>query len=235
MDEHDPGSRIALALDVGDLDTARRLVEQTREHIGVFKVGLELFTAVGPPAVEIVLNAGAKCFLDLKIHDIPATMGRSVARARALGIDYLTVHSAAGREALAEANRSAGSMRLLAVTILTSLDEASLGEIGFVDGPKPSVTRLAQLAWEAGLRGFVASAHECAALRTSLGDDAFLVTPGIRPAGTVTGDQKRVMTPESAIAEGSNLLVVGRPIRDANDPAAAALALAREVGLALRR
>ena len=235
MDEHDLASRIALALDVSDLDAARRLIEQTREHISVFKIGLELFTAIGPPAVEVVLNAGAKCFLDLKIHDIPATTGRSVSRAAEMGVDYLTVHTAAGSEALEAANQSAGSMQLLAVTILTSLDETSLRGIGVVDGPKPSVTRLAILGWDAGLRGFVTSAHECAALRASLGDDAFLVTPGIRPAGATAGDQKRVMTPELAIAAGSNMLVVGRPIRDASDPTAAASALAREVGLALRR
>jgi len=235
MDEHDLASRIALALDVSDLDAARRLIEQTREHISVFKIGLELFTAIGPPAVEVVLNAGAKCFLDLKIHDIPATTGRSVSRAAEMGVEYLTVHTAAGSEALEAANQSAGSMQLLAVTILTSLDETSLRGIGFVDGPKPSATRLARLGWDAGLRGFVTSAHECAALRASLGDDAFLVTPGIRPAGATAGDQKRVMTPELAIAAGSNMLVVGRPIRDASDPTAAASALAREVGLALRR
>ena len=235
MDEHDLASRIALALDVSDLDAARRLIEQTREHISVFKIGLELFTAIGPPAVEVVLNAGAKCFLDLKIHDIPATTGRTVSRAAEMGVDYLTVHTAAGSEALEAANQSAGSMQLLAVTILTSLDETSLRGIGFVDGPKPSATRLARLGWDAGLRGFVTSAHECAALRASLGDDAFLVTPGIRPAGATVGDQKRVMTPELAIAAGSNMLVVGRPIRDASDPTAAASALAREVGLALRR
>lgn len=235
MAEHDAASRIALALDVPDLESARRLVEQTREHIGVFKVGLELFTAVGPSAVEVVLNAEARCFLDLKMHDIPATMGRSVARAAAMGVDYLTVHGSAGRDALAAAKQSAGSMHLLAVTILTSLEERSLREIGFVDGPSPSATRLAKLAWDAGLHGFVTSAHECAALRASLGDDAFLVTPGIRPAGAEDNDQKRVMTPASAIASGSNMLVVGRPIRDATDVRAAASALAREVGLALRR
>ena len=235
MDEHDLASRIALALDVSDLDTARRLIEQTREHIGVFKIGLELFTAIGPRAIEVVLNAGAECFLDLKIHDIPATTGRSVSRAAEMGVDYLTVHTAAGSEALEAANQSAGSMQLLAVTVLTSLDQTSLREIGFVDGPKPSVTRLAKLGWDAGLRGFVTSAHECTALRASLGDDAFLVTPGTRPAGATTGDQKRVMTPELAIAAGSNMLVVGRPIRDASDPTAAASALTREVGLALRR
>ncbi len=235
MSEQDSASHIALALDVPDLEAATRLVDQTHEHIGVFKVGLELFTAVGPPAVEMVLQAGAKCFLDLKMHDIPATMGRSAARAAAMGVDYLTVHSSAGSEALAAANQSAGSMQLFAVTILTSLDEPSLQKIGFVDGPKPSVTRLARLAWDAGLRGFVTSPHECATLRASLGDDAFLVTPGIRQKDAATDDQKRIMTPTAAIASGSNMLVVGRLVRDATDTTAAASALAREVGLALRR
>ncbi len=235
MGEHDAASRITLALDVPNLETARQLVEQTREHIGVFKVGLELFTAVGPSAVEVVLNAQAKCFLDLKMHDIPATMGRSVAQAAALGVDYLTVHASAGRDALAAAHQSSGSMQLLAVTILTSLEERSLREIGFLDGPEPSATRLAELAWAAGLRGFVTSAHECASLRESLGDDAFLVTPGIRPTGANDDDQRRVMTPASALASGSDMLVVGRPIRDATDVREAASALAREVRLALRR
>jgi len=234
MAEQDSTSRIALALDVPDLEAARRLIEQTREHIGVFKVGLELFTAVGPPAVEIVLNAGAKCFLDLKMHDIPATMGRSVARAAAMGVDYLTVHGSAGTDALDAANQAAGSMQLLAVTILTSLDEPSLRGIGFVDGPTPSATRLARLAWDAGLRGFVTSAHECASLRASLGDDAFLVIPGIRPTGAAADDQRRVMTPAAAITSGADMLVVGRPIRDATDVTAAASALALEVGLAFR-
>lgn len=235
MAEQESASHIALALDVPDLEAARRLVDQTREHIGVFKIGLELFTAVGPPAVEVVLNTGAKCFLDLKMHDIPATMGRSAAQAAAMGVDYLTVHSSAGSEALVAANQSAGSMKLLAVTILTSLDEPSLRKIGFVDGLEPSVTRLAKLAWDAGLRGFVTSAHECAVLRASLGDDAFLVTPGIRPTDAAADDQERVTTPAAAIASGSDMLVVGRPIRDATDATAAASALARAVGLALRR
>jgi orotidine-5'-phosphate decarboxylase len=235
MAEQDLASHIALALDVPDLEAARRLVEQTRDHIGVFKVGLELFTGVGPPAVEVVLDAGAKCFLDLKMHDIPATMGRSAARAAAMGVDYLTVHGSAGKDALVAASESAGSMQLLAVTILTSLDEPSLRGIGFSDGVEPSVTRLAKLAWDAGLRGFVTSAHECAALRASLGDEAFLVTPGIRPTGAAADDQRRVMSPAAAIASGSNMLVVGRPIRDATDVIAAASALAQEVELALRR
>lgn len=235
MDENDSRSRIALALDVPDLDAAKALIEKTQEHVGTFKVGLELYTAVGPAAVEIVHAAGAKCFLDLKLHDIPATMGRSVAQAASMGVAYLTVHSVAGHESLHQASLNAASTRLLAVTVLTSLDASALDAIGLAGGPREAVDRLAKLAWGAGVRGFVTSAHECATLRATLGEDAFLVTPGIRPAGSDVGDQKRVMTPADAIAAGADLLVVGRPIRDATNPGEAAAEIARQVRLALPR
>ena len=233
MDENDSRSRIALALDVPDLDSAKALIEKTQEHVGTFKVGLELYTAVGPAAVEIVHAAGAQCFLDLKLHDIPATMGRSVAQAASMGVAYLTVHSLAGHESLLQASLNTASTRLLAVTVLTSLDSSALDAIGLAGGPRDAVDRLAKLAWAAGIRGFVTSAHECATLRATLGDDAFLVTPGIRPAGSDVGDQKRVMTPADAIAAGADLLVVGRPIRDASNPGEAAAEIARQVRLAL--
>lgn len=235
MNENDPGTRIALALDVPDLDAAKRLIAQTSEYIGVFKVGLELYTAVGPAAVEAVHAAGAKCFLDLKLHDIPATMGRSVARAAAMNIAYLTVHAIAGTESLRSAEQNAGTTQLLAVTVLTSLDAAALGQIGLEGGPGGAADRLAGLAWDAGVRGFVTSAHECAALRHALGPEAFLVTPGIRPAGADVGDQKRVMTPADAIRAGADLLVIGRPIRDASNPAGAASAIASQVAATLSR
>ena len=233
MDENDPASRIALALDVSDLETAKQLIEKTREHVGTFKVGLELYTAVGPAAIEAVHAAGSQCFLDLKLHDIPATMGRSVARAAAMGVAYLTVHGVAGLESLQQANRNAGSTRLLAVTVLTSLDAAALEAIGLIGGPRSAADRLAKLAWDAGIRGFVTSAHECASLRDELGEEAFLVTPGIRPTGSNIDDQKRVMTPADAIEAGADLLVVGRPIRNASDPAKAAADIAHQVQLAL--
>ena len=233
MDENDPGSRIALALDVPDLDEAKQLIDETRAHVGTFKVGLELFTAVGPAAIEAVHAAGASCFLDLKLHDIPATMGRSVARAAAMGVAYLTVHAAAGTESLRAAADSAGSTRLLAVTVLTSLDAAALRAIGLEGGPRGAVDRLAKLSWQAGVRGFVTSAQECAGLRSALGSEAFLVTPGIRPARADVGDQKRVMTPADAIGAGADLLVIGRPIRDAIDRSEAAAGIAREIALAL--
>lgn len=233
MDDNDPRSRIALALDVPNLDAAKALIEKTHEHVGTFKVGLELFTAVGPAAVDAVQSAGAKCFLDLKLHDIPATMGRSVASASSMGVAYLTVHAVAGSESLHQASVSAGSTRLLAVTVLTSLDAPALEAIGLSGGPRNAANRLARLAWDAGVRGLVASAHECAGLRAMFGQDAFLVTPGIRPAGSDLGDQKRVTTPAEAIIAGADLLVIGRPVRDANDPGAAAADIVRQVRLAL--
>jgi len=160
-------------------------------------------------------------------------MGRSVARAAAMRVAYLTVHGAAGLASLRQASDNAGSTRLLAVTVLTSLDAEALEAIGLNGGPRNAVDRLAKLAWDAGLRGFVTSAQECAALRESLGEQAFLVTPGIRPANSGVGDQKRVMTPADAIKAGADLLVVGRPIRDADNPTEAAADIARQVQLAL--
>jgi orotidine-5'-phosphate decarboxylase len=233
MDDNDPGSRIALALDVPDLDSAKALIDRTREHVGTFKVGLELYTAVGPAAVAAVHAAGANCFLDLKLHDIPTTMGRSVARASSMGVAFLTVHGLAGSDSLRQAAENAGSTRLLAVTVLTSLDAGALEAIGVNGGPRDAADRLANLAWGAGVRGLVTSAHECAALRAALGQEAFLVTPGIRPAGSADDDQKRVMTPADAIEAGADLLVVGRPIRDASNPNEAAADIARQVQLAL--
>jgi orotidine-5'-phosphate decarboxylase len=150
-----------------------------------------------------------------------------------MGVAYLTVHSVAGLHSLQQASDNAGSTRLLAVTVLTSLDEAALEAIGLSGGPRNAADRLAKLAWDAGVRGLVTSAHECAALRDALGQDAFLVTPGIRPAGSPVGDQKRVMTPRDAIEAGADLLVVGRPIRDANNPTEAAAEIAGQVRLAL--
>jgi orotidine-5'-phosphate decarboxylase len=233
MGDSNAKSRIALALDVPDLDAAKHLIEQTHASIGVFKVGLELFTAEGPSAVRAVHDAGADCFLDLKLHDIPATMGRSVERASAMGVAFLTVHAAAGSESLRAASERAGATDLLAVTVLTSLDSAALRAIGLRGDPKTAADRLARLAWDSGVRGFVTSPLESAELRTALGPDAFIVTPGIRPAGAVVGDQKRVTTPAEAIRTGANLLVIGRPIRDATDPSEAARAVLEQVEAAL--
>ena len=226
----DPKNKLALALDVSDLSSAKRLITQTRDSIGTFKVGLELFTAVGPVAVSLVHEAGARCFLDLKLHDIPATMARAVKQISKLGVNYLTVHAAAGTEALQASQKAAGSsVQLLAVTLLTSLNERKLQELEFVGTPAEITKHLAQVAWNVGVRGFVASPNECKELKEHLGSKAFVATPGIRPSGSDPTDQKRIATPSTAIANGSDLLVVGRPIRDADNPAHAAEKIASEV------
>jgi orotidine-5'-phosphate decarboxylase len=224
-----PTQRLIVALDVPDLAAARALLGQLAGEVEVFKVGLELFSAAGPDAVRAVHDAGAACFLDLKLHDIPATVARAVDAAEGLGVRYLTVHASNGPRGLTEARAHAETVRLLAVTVLTSMDDAELGAIGVAGTAADSVSRLARVAKGAGIDGLVCSAEECRALRAELGSDALLVVPGIRPAGAVAGDQKRVATPARAIADGADLLVVGRPIRDARDPVAAARAVIAEI------
>jgi orotidine-5'-phosphate decarboxylase len=226
-------ARLVLALDVPSLSDAAPLLA-LGEEVGVFKVGLELFVASGPPAVEAVHRAGAACFLDLKLHDIPATVAHAVRSACGLGARYLTVHASAGPAALdAAAEAAEGSdTTLLAVTALTSLDGAALSAIGMASEPAEVVRRLAQLAREHGIQGFVCSPREVAMVRELAGPDAILVTPGVRPLGSAAGDQRRVASPTEAIASGADLLVVGRPIRDADDPRAAARALVREIAAA---
>lgn len=221
--------RLVFPLDVPDLSAARGLIESLAPEVGVFKVGLQLFTAAGPDAVRAVHGAGAKCFLDLKLHDIPATVAHAVESAARLGVDYLTVHAVSGPRCLEEASRAAGDIRLLAVTVLTSMGEADLSAIGLSGPPDRAVERLARLAHDSGIDGLVCSPWECSALRRALGDEALLVVPGVRPAGSAPGDQRRVATPAEAVRAGADLLVVGRPIRDAPDPVAAARAIVGEI------
>jgi len=227
-----PKDRLAVALDLPALDAARALIEQLAPEVGVFKVGLELFIASGPAAVYALRDARVACFLDLKLHDIPATMAHAVASAADLGARYCTVHAASGPAALEAAQRAAlgTEMRLLAVTALTSLDGPALHAIGFA-APEPDrvVRRLATLATDAGIDGFVCSPHEAALIRELAGPRAFLVTPGIRPDDIAVGDQRRVATPAQAIRAGADLLVVGRPIRDAMDPVAAAREIVAQI------
>ena len=223
-------ARLAFPLDVPDLETARAWVRRLAPHVGVFKVGLELFTAVGPDAVHVVHDAGAACFLDLKIHDIPATMAGAVRAASTLGVAYLTIHTLAGPAGIAASVAAAGpKTRLLGVTVLTSHDDAELDAMA-VRGPTgAAVERLARMGTASGLTGFVCSTHEVSALRTALGPDVALDIPGIRPAGADHGDQKRVATPTDAIRAGASLLVVGRPIRDAGEPEAMAARIVEEI------
>lgn len=229
-------AKLAFALDVPTLAQARGLIEQVAPCVGVFKVGLELFMAEGSRAVDLVRQAKAECFLDLKLHDISETVARSVKVAVGLGVRYLTVHAANGPHALKRAAEAArdSELNLLAVTLLTSLDASAVEAIGFNGSAQQTVSRFAQMAFDAGLRGIVTSSEEVSMLRAQLGPEAFLVVPGIRPEGADQGDQKRVMTPAMAIGAGADLLVVGRPIRDAAEPRLAAEQILEEISQALQ-
>ncbi|HWP08596.1 MAG TPA: orotidine-5'-phosphate decarboxylase [Polyangiaceae bacterium] len=232
-----PRDRLAFPLDYPTLDEARRGAERVVASTGVLKVGLELFVREGPAAVRLGEELGAAVFLDLKLHDIPETVDRAVASAANFGVRYLTVHAAGGPRMLEAAakrvEREKASLTLLAVTVLTSLDDNDLRAIGCPDGTGPQALRLARLAVDNGIGGLVCSAAEVRALREAVGPGVVLVTPGIRPAdNTKTDDQKRVGTPAGAIRDGSSVLVVGRPIRDAADPAQAARRIVEEIALA---
>ncbi|MFZ5897330.1 MAG: orotidine-5'-phosphate decarboxylase [Myxococcota bacterium] len=233
MTTTDPRARLAFALDYPNLDEARRGANLVRESVGVLKVGLELFVGSGPAAVAMGRELGCDVFLDLKLHDIPETVERAVASACEHGARLLTLHASGGprmlEAAAKRAQRENTGLILLAVTVLTSLDAADLSAVGVTRSPAEQALALARLTREAGVGGAVCSVAEVAALRRELGPSAVLVTPGIRPSGGSADDQKRVGTPAEAIRSGSSLLVVGRPIRDAADPATAARKLLLEV------
>jgi orotidine-5'-phosphate decarboxylase len=234
--------RLCAALDVPDAATAHALARRLAGHVGWLKVGLELFVADGHTAIEAVRRGapGTPLFLDLKLCDIPETVARAVRSAARVKPQLLTVHATGGRAMMqravdAAAEESGGTLQVLAVTVLTSLDEADLADVGFRGGAvADQAIRLAHLAWSAGVRGFVCSPREVPRFRAEL-PEALLVTPGVRPSGApATGDdQKRIQTPGDAIRAGADLLVVGRPLRDAADPVAAAAAMASDVAAAL--
>lgn len=229
--------RLIFALDYDSPGEAETRAREVGPHVGCLKVGLELFIRGGPQIVRSLRAQGPKIFLDLKLHDIAETVERAVASAAGLGVSYLTVHAAGGphmlERAQARAAKEGGHLKILAVTVLTSLDSTDLERIGFRPDPWGQVERLALLAREAGLAGLVCSAHEVSQLRAAVGPDMILCTPGIRPAGADVGDQKRVASPREALLRGSDLLVVGRPIRDAKDPTEAAMNIVREMQSAL--
>jgi orotidine-5'-phosphate decarboxylase len=218
---------IAVALDAPDLDTAARCAGLVTPHVSALKIGLELYLRYGPSVVASIRGAsGAQIFLDLKLHDIPATVAgaaRAVARLRPA---LLTVHAAAGAAAIKAAAEAIPATRIVAVTVLTSLGEPDLDRMGMAGPLSGAVRRLATLAVEAGARGLVCSPHEVAAVRREVGDDIMLITPGVRPAGADVHDQARVATPQQALRSGADLLVIGRPITGAADPGAAAAAIA---------
>ncbi len=218
---------LIVALDVKDLATAAGLVEKLRPAVTLFKVGIQLFSADGPRAVEAVQQRGGQVFLDLKFHDIPNTVAAAVREAAKMGAVMCTLHASGGRQMLQAAKevvaQRGSSMRLLAVTILTSLDPHGFEEaMGSGLGLQAQVIRLASLAREVGMDGIVASTHEIAPLRAALGPSMLIVTPGVRPEWAPADDQLRVMTPREAAAAGADYLVIGRPITTAPDPAAAA-------------
>jgi orotidine-5'-phosphate decarboxylase len=223
--------RLIVALDVPKADDARTLVERLGGKVGLFKIGSQLFTAAGPGFVREVVGRGEKVFLDLKFHDIPNTVAGAVSSASRLGVSLVDVHGLGGQAMLEAAVGALPAMgtRLLAVTILTSHDEDSLGQIGVNGSMHESVHRLAELARDAGVDGVVASPHEVALIREACGADFLIVTPGIRPAGAAAGDQVRAATPATALGAGADYLVVGRPITAAEDPGAAADAIVREM------
>jgi orotidine-5'-phosphate decarboxylase len=208
-----PADRIIVALDVATKKEALALVDQLREQISFFKVGLQLYTAEGPEIVRAIRATGAKIFLDLKLHDIPNTVAKAVESAARLGVEMLTIHLCGG-EAMIRAAVSARQreLLLLGVTVLTSADEQTLRQIGIPDKIDDQVLRLAKLGVEKGVDGIVASPHEITTLRREFGDYTKIVVPGIRPGGSESSDQKRVMTPREAIHAGGDYLVIGRPI-----------------------
>lgn len=225
--------RLIVALDVSSAADAQRIVQSVGEAATTYKVGKQLFTAEGPRIVRDLIASGRKVFLDLKFHDIPHTVAGAVRSAAELGIAMLTVHASGGSKMLKAAVEAAAQSPnrpvVLAVTVLTSFTDADVQEIGVPGTVLSQVLHLAALARAAGCGGLVSSAKEVAELRRELGEGFAIVTPGIRPSGSVAGDQARVVTPRDAIAAGATYLVIGRPILEAPDPAKAAAEIVREI------
>jgi orotidine-5'-phosphate decarboxylase len=223
------GNRLIVPLDVSSAAEADEFLARLGGVPSWIKIGLELFCAEGPAIVTALAGRGLRVMLDLKLHDIPETVARATARVASLGAGLLTVHAGGGRAMLEAAVANAGATKVLAVTVLTSLDDADLAQIGAVGPVGELVRRRAELAISAGCHGVVASPHEVAAVRAVAPAGFLIVTPGVRPAGSAAGDHKRVMTPAEARRAGADLVVVGRPVRDAADPAAAARAIVTEL------
>lgn len=224
-------TRLMVALDVPELETALTLVDRLGDQVEWYKVGKQLFTHYGPKVLEELRTRGRKVFLDMKFHDIPNTVAQAIRSAALIGADIINVHASGGPAMLAaaaEAGRETGKT-VIAVTVLTSMDAEQLAAIGIQATPAEQVLRLARLTQEAGLPGVVCSALELPMLRREFGTDFLTLVPGIRPAGAAAGDQKRIMTPVQAAAAGASYIIVGRPIVAAPDPAAAAQAVLAEL------
>jgi orotidine-5'-phosphate decarboxylase len=227
-----PRDRLAIALDLPNEREALSLVDRLGQTCHWYKVGMELYYAAGNSIVQQLRDRGFSVFLDLKLHDIPNTVAGAVRSVAQAGASLLTIHAAGGAammSAAAEAASAPNSPRLLAVTVLTSMDATQLARIGITASPADQVLRLATLAQASGIDGMVCSAEEVATLRKETGPNTLLVIPGIRPTGSAVEDQKRIATPARAIAHGASMLVVGRPITRAHDPAEAARAILQEI------
>jgi orotidine-5'-phosphate decarboxylase len=216
--QHDP--RIIVALDFSSADDALQLTRKLKPHLCRLKVGKELFTAAGPRLIEQLMALGFEVFLDLKFHDIPNTAASACKAAASLGVWMINVHALGGRKMLSAARDAIpqGSTKLIAVTLLTSMDQNDIADIGLQGEPEQIVARLAKLTKDCGLDGVVCSALEAVNLRQQFGADFCLVTPGIRPADSQANDQKRITTPQQAMRNGASYLVIGRPITQASDP-----------------
>ena len=234
----DPKNRLIIALDVDTESKALALVRKLKNDVKFFKIGLELFSSCGPPIVEKIKKEGCDIFLDLKFHDIPNTVGKAAAAVTKLGAVFFNVHAAGGYDMMKKAadavRQEAVRLKIerpkvLAVTVLTSMDEASLKKIGISDNVETQVLKLARLAKEAGLDGVVASPIEIKAIRKSLGRDFLIVTPGVRPEWAAALDQKRIATPKDAIRDGADFIVVGRPVTEAADPVDAVKRILKEI------
>jgi orotidine-5'-phosphate decarboxylase len=225
--------RLIVALDVSRTAEARRIVAALGDSVSTFKIGKQLFTAEGPQVVRDLIAAGRRVFLDLKYHDIPNTVGAAVREAAALGVSMLTVHASGGekmlRVAAETAAKSDAKPLVLAVTVLTSLDQADMEEVGVLSDMSIQVLRLTALAQRAGCGGIVTSARETRAIRDRVGDELAILVPGVRPAGSDAGDQARIATPAEAIQAGASFVVVGRPITAAADPVKAAGRILAEI------
>jgi orotidine-5'-phosphate decarboxylase len=230
----DPREKLIVALDVSTAAAAQKIVAAVGGSALTYKVGMQLYTAEGPQLVRDLVASGRGVFLDLKYHDIPNTVAAAVRQAAQLGVSMLTVHATGGAKMLRAAADAAHTIDpaliVLAVTVLTSLDEADLEKIGIHGTVVDEVLCLASLALENGCQGIVASGQEASALRKKLGNGFLIVTPGVRTAGAGHADQARVLTPAEAIAAGASHIVVGRPITEAADPAAEAQSILRQIG-----
>jgi orotidine-5'-phosphate decarboxylase len=223
--------KIIVALDVPTKADALALVEQLREQISFFKIGLQLYTAEGPEIVRAVLANGAKVWLDLKLHDIPNTVARAVESATNLGVHMLTIHLSGGSEMIRAATAArTNNISILGVTVLTSATEQTLREIGLADRVEDQVLRLAKLGVEGGIDGVVASPHEIKILRTEFGHKIKIVVQGIRPIWADLGDQKRFMTPREAVEAGADYIGIGRPITAHRNPQEALKKILQELG-----